>query len=59
MGSEPYHNMMESVQDRILSKIFSLGEKIRSVGAQGGCSCRPELSRGVWGHAPPPEFFFI
>ena len=44
---------------RVLSMIFSLGEKIRfeidgvCVCGGGGCGHRPEFSRGIWGHAPP------
>ena len=48
---------------RVLSRIFSLGEKIRleiaggwGGGGGGGCSHRLEFSRGVWGHVPPEKF---
>ena len=36
------------------------GGKMLKVIVDGGCSHRPQFSRGVWGHAPPPpppEFF--
>ena len=25
----------------------------------GGCTHRPQFSRGVWGHAPPPPRLFL
>ena len=41
----------------VLSRIFGLGGKMLKLIVNGGCSHRPQLSRGVWGHAP--QFFFL
>ena len=40
---------------RVLSRSFVLGGKMLKVTVDGGCSHRPQFSRGVWGH--PPEIF--
>ena len=44
---------------RALSRIFGLGGKMLKVTVDGGCSHRPQFSRGVWGHAPPPPEGFL
>ena len=41
---------------RVLSRIFVLGGEVI---VDGGCSHRPQFSRGVWGHAPPPPQIFF
>ena len=43
---------------RVLSRIFSLGEKIlKGMVGGGGCTRRPHLSRGGLGACPPPITF--
>ena len=44
------------IYSRVLSRIFGLGGKMLKVIVDGGCSHRPQFSRGVWGHAPPQNF---